>query len=682
VLLAFGLALAACGGGGGAGSSVTVPVAKGENASTGLVPNPDGFAFPNFGSSGSPEVFNENDLVTMFGSGPDVCEGGVSTPCVPTAEAAAWARMVNQAREAGHCEGFAVLSASRFAGKESPKTVELLNQGDVTHGIMRAFATQFLKETQDNTKSWAKRSLGDIVATLENSFASGEVGYSLGVYSDLGGHAVLPYAIEYDSPEQVRIKIYDSNWPGEERFVFVDLAANEWRFSFFGSDPLNDPDAWVGGPGDLDITAMSARESGTCPFCSDATAVDKSLLVIRSLRPDWSIDTPGGTVTATSNTVEGVTVRPLRSSALTDASVPVDFMIEISTAESVSLVLPSPTRISGMTPTGVVEIDSPSDQGGSATIEDDRVTTESSEVRIAMSSGNRGAAASGGVSTIAIEPDQIAAQVTTSAGTEVQVESTDETRLVEVVGRDEGNVDYEVVTQSGPTEIARRVVSVDGTETSEVESGVMRGQTVADALPEVLQGPDVKPGLPPASERTIGGVPVTTTTVATSPTSSTSTTSTTVATATTANRPTQTTRPSATTSPATPTTQAQNASARKAAVINVNVAEWSPGISDPMSSGFSARLSGGAGQLDSVPGCGDVGCLESLRPEILGGGTDSATGGDTTVPVTFTMSGVPGTFSVRCGNGSWVSSSGSGGSQSASCSFGNVTSDVTVYIRA
>jgi ABC-type glycerol-3-phosphate transport system substrate-binding protein len=100
--------LAACGGGGGAsnaGPDVTVPEATGISQDTGLAPNPNGFAFPNFGSAGSPEVFSETDLVSMFGATPDICVDGVTDPCNPTAEAAAWARMVNQARASGHCEG-------------------------------------------------------------------------------------------------------------------------------------------------------------------------------------------------------------------------------------------------------------------------------------------------------------------------------------------------------------------------------------------------------------------------------------------------------------------------------------------------------------------------------------------------------------------------------------------------
>jgi hypothetical protein len=74
--------LAACGGGGGAstaGPDITVPEATGTSQDTGLAPNPNGFAFPNFGAAGTPEVFGETDLVSMFGATPDICvDGGVN----------------------------------------------------------------------------------------------------------------------------------------------------------------------------------------------------------------------------------------------------------------------------------------------------------------------------------------------------------------------------------------------------------------------------------------------------------------------------------------------------------------------------------------------------------------------------------------------------------------------------
>ncbi|MFM7409218.1 MAG: hypothetical protein ACKO3L_00230, partial [Actinomycetota bacterium] len=98
---------AACGGGGGGSSTgggdaagstknaVAVPTGA---VATKLQPQLNGWAFPNFPSATFPELnFDTADLVSMFGSGPDVCVDGVAEPCTLTAEAAAWARMVNQA---------------------------------------------------------------------------------------------------------------------------------------------------------------------------------------------------------------------------------------------------------------------------------------------------------------------------------------------------------------------------------------------------------------------------------------------------------------------------------------------------------------------------------------------------------------------------------------------------------
>ena len=83
---------AACGGssGGSDGASVknAAPATIGQSIQSGLLPERDGFAFPNFGAGVTPEELDGADLVTMFGASPDVCKDGVANPCVPTAEAA------------------------------------------------------------------------------------------------------------------------------------------------------------------------------------------------------------------------------------------------------------------------------------------------------------------------------------------------------------------------------------------------------------------------------------------------------------------------------------------------------------------------------------------------------------------------------------------------------------------
>ena len=324
--------LASCGG--SEATSKLTAVA----ADSGIKPNENGFSFANFGSDASTENFDSADLVTMFGGG--ACVDGITTPCTPTAQASAWAKMVNESRASGHCEGLAVQAASRFDAKATPATEALTNTGDVTHGIIRAFATQFLPEVQDVTESWAKKSLVDIVNELSTSFANKSVSYTMGLYTPTGGHAVLPYAIEFPKPDLAVVKVYDSNWPGMERYVVIDLAAKIWYFSFSGENPQEDSCAWSGKAGDIDITPMEARTSATCPFCGDNTKVTKSVLLIRSTSLNWSVKTQNGTYSP-SNTeaVTDVTSKSLRSASC-DTEVKIPEFILYTDSEDFELQLP------------------------------------------------------------------------------------------------------------------------------------------------------------------------------------------------------------------------------------------------------------------------------------------------------------------------------------------------------
>ena len=682
------VALASCGGGGGGGGAdVTVPQATGQNQSTGLVPNPNGFAFPNFGSAATPEVFNEADLVEMFGNTPEVCVDGAD-PCVATAEAAGWARMVNEARAAGHCEGFAVLAAARFSSKEQPNTVELVNQGDVTHALMRAFATQFFQETKDATKKVVKKSMRDKVAILDAAFAKKQIGDVIGVYSDVGGHALLPYAVEYQSPDVARIMIYDSNWPGQERFITVDMAADTWTFPFSGPDPANDPGAWTGGTKDFDVAPYDARIAGTCPFCKGDAVARQTLLVIRSVAADWTVTTPDGTLTPGSNDVGDASVRPLRSSAPTTGTKGAyEYLLTIPAEQKVTLNLPSLTRVTGVTNTAAIQVDTPGSTKAPVEVAPDSVSTNDPAAVITLADGNFVGTSNGANNNVTTDGSQVTITVNGADGTPVTATANDTTTAVDVrtPGRDgvDATTNYEVVTQSAPDQVDRKVVNVDGTEATTSEAGRLANTTVYQDPPADLKDPAVKAGLPSAESRAIGNaVGATTTTVAGETTTSGPTTTTIAGTATTVKKATGTTVASQTTVK-TQTTTAQNASTRKNVTVAFNLDNWSAGISDPVSSGFTAKLAGGAGQLANAQVCSDVACLETAGESMLGGGTDAASGGDVTVPVTFNMTGAAATFSVRCGTGgSWVAASQSGGSYSASCSFANVTTDETVYLRS
>ena len=689
--------LAACGGGGGA--DVSVPVATGENQASGLTPNPNGFAFPNFGSAATAEVFNEADLVEMFGNTPEVCVDGAD-PCVATAEAAGWARMVNDSRAAGHCEGFAVLAAARFMAAEQPATVELVNQGDVTHALMRGFATQFFDETKKATKAIVKKSMRDKVAILEAGFAKKKVGDVVGVYSDLGGHALLPYAIEYVTPDVAKVMIYDSNWPGQERFITVDMAADTWTFPFSGPDPANDPSAWTGGTKDFDIAPYDARIAGTCPFCKDDSTARQTLLVIRSATADWTIETPDGTLSPPSTEAGESTARPMRSSSAgasqsaKNAVEKMGYLVEATLAagETLTVKSSSVTRVTGITPSATFQVDTRGSSTEPVVIAPNEISTNDATAIVTLADGNFVATANGDNNTVATDGTQVTVTVDGADGNQVTAVANETTKAVEVrtPGREgvDENINYEIVTQKAPEEVETKTVALDGTEQTASEAGRLANTQVYQEDPDELKVPAIKPGLPSSESRTIGEPTPTTTSSSTTIAGATTTTSTTTTIAGTTTsgvvRPT-TTAPRATTTTAatTRTTTAQNANVRKNVTLTTNLDNWGPGLSDPISSGFSAKLSGGLGQFEGADDCQDVACLESATSTILGGGVDAATGQETVVPVTFAMTGASGPFSLRCGaGGNWIAASNNGSTYSASCSFANVTSDESVYLRA
>jgi hypothetical protein len=484
VAVAIVLMSACSGGGSGSSTNSDARVA----AASGLAVETDGFAFANFGSANTPEVMNGEDLRAMFGDG--VCTNGASTPCAPTSEAAAWAQMVNQSRQAGHCEGMVVQALNRFSTSATPKTSELQNQADTTHGIIRAFATQFFPAVKKESDSWAKKSVGDIVAALNESFSSQKITYSMGLYSDMGGHAVLPLSVEYPTESTAKVHIYDTNWPGQDRYVLVDLEADTWEFSFSGQDPANDPNVWTGGKGDIDLASMENRLSTDAPFETGSNGVLGNFLVIRSASLDWSVRTPTGVVSPTESTDATATVRPLRTAAT--KSVP-EYIVTTSSPE-IDLTLPG---ISSAYAVGGGKVISVVTRGT-----DEPITIKPTRVVFPAAA------------TLSLADGDLAATVTGGSG---YIDVNKASLTISVSGM------TEVVTVN--TQKPQVTVTVkNGKGTTTTGSAITAPQP---DLPTELVQPDTKQGLPPQTNRTLAAGIATSTTVAGSATTTAGTNTTT-----------------------------------------------------------------------------------------------------------------------------------------------------------
>ena len=496
--------IASCGGGSSSSGSVSLTAT---DVSAGLNVNPNGFGFANFTSASSSEEFVADDFVKMFGLSKDVCVGG-TMPCTLVPEAAAFARLVNEARASGHCEGLVVSAGERFNSAAEPSTVTLENKGDITHGLMRTFATQFLKEVVSDTEKWTAASLKEKVAALEASFAKSEISYTLGVFSSSGGHAVLPYALEWVNKDVVKIKLYDSNWPGQDRYVTVDLKADKWTFAYSGKDPANDPDAWTGGPGDMDMTSMASRTSASCPFCPSKSGVDKTILVVRSADPNWSVQTKNGALGPKSSGGKGssVSLRPVRGAS--DGSGVTSYMITAPSAVKLSFKLPAATRVSGFTSQAAIQIDTEGSKTGTVDITDSNISTDDPTAVLTLADGELVASSNGENNSISTTGDALAVALTTPSGQEVTLDVTSEAPAVEVrTGDSASGSDYQVLTQKADNTIEQKSVGTDGKESVKTIDGQLDSTTSNQPLPEALAAPAEKPGFIPAAERAFSGVP-------------------------------------------------------------------------------------------------------------------------------------------------------------------------------
>ena len=495
------IVMSGCSGSGSSGSKAPAgPVASTLQTAT------DGWSFPNFPSSTYPDVnFDESDLVAMFGSGDEVCVGANAAPCVLTAEASAWARMVNQARSSGHCEGLVALASSRFNGKETPATVELPTQGETLHAIMRTFATQFIPEVQTEIQKWLGSSLDDKVDALKTSIAAGKLDYTLGMYTEGGGHALLPYAIEYPEESKPRVMLYDSNWPGKNRYVDIDLKAKTWRFSFSGEDPEADPDAWTGGPQDMDLTPLSSRV-GTCPFCGGDVKVAKTTMLIRSSNLDWSVESDGETVSPSQpGSGGGITTRAVKGgmffsvNGTTLAKDSYDYVVEIPEPDSnkstttvssndkrkSELKFKGATSVYALMPSGIAQFTTPGNSDEPVVMQGSSISASDPGINMTLASGNLVANASGSAVSLSIEGDTMAVAVTTANGQVVQQEvSADKPTLQMKADPSGGGITVLAASSSGVVE--KTEVSASGQETKSVVTEKLELNAVAAVLPPEL----------------------------------------------------------------------------------------------------------------------------------------------------------------------------------------------------
>ncbi len=237
----------------------------------GFNPAENGFSFENYGDDIPATNLTADELRRMFGD--EVCAQVNGDECVLTPPAEQWMEQVNGDMAGGHCEGMAVLSLMMYTGQVSPSDFggNLASELDINdEALQKEIAYWWATQAVDPTASSViKGTPMEILQTIEKMDVNGET-YTIGIYNDRNeGHAITPFGVEDKGDGLFAILVYDNNYPGEVRELFIDSRDNSWTYET-SINPEVETDVWSGNADSetLDLTPTSARlESQTCPFC-------------------------------------------------------------------------------------------------------------------------------------------------------------------------------------------------------------------------------------------------------------------------------------------------------------------------------------------------------------------------------------------------------------------------------
>jgi len=238
----------------------------------GFTPEQNGFSFSNYGDDIPAINLTAGELRRMFGD--QVCSRLDGDLCILTPPAEQWMEQINGAMAGGHCEGMAVLSlmmyteqipAADFGGTVASDLD--INDEILQREIAYWWATQTVAPTYTSVIKGTPMEILEIVQQMD---VSGET-YSIGIYKEdgSGGHAITPFGVEDKGDGLYAILVYDNNYPGETRELFVDSRDNTWLYEA-SINPQVESELYTGNADTqtLDLTPTSARLGvQECPFC-------------------------------------------------------------------------------------------------------------------------------------------------------------------------------------------------------------------------------------------------------------------------------------------------------------------------------------------------------------------------------------------------------------------------------
>jgi hypothetical protein len=115
------------------------------------------------------------------------------------------------------------------------------------------------------------------------------VGYTMGIYSEAGGHAITPIGVT-KVKGKIAVSAYDNNFPGTVQRILIDPVTETWSYAMGSTNPDAPTGGWEGGQGTIELTPMESRSlPAEAPFADGpakgAAAKKTSQLLVTSPDP-------------------------------------------------------------------------------------------------------------------------------------------------------------------------------------------------------------------------------------------------------------------------------------------------------------------------------------------------------------------------------------------------------------